>query len=169
MAPRASEWLTEQLDSDEEVLARDAALALGRIGRGARVALPKLIQMSTRGSLERRIAALTAMSAIDGKDPAVFKAVRESLGASAEEVRWSAIEALGVVGHKQAIPLLVKLLDDEDEFARLRACTSLAAIGRTARTAVPALEKRLRKETVNSVSLEAGRAIRTILGINPDR
>lgn len=161
----AVSYLMNLIGDDEEVLSRDAALALGRLGPKAKAALPKLIRLVNDASVEERIAGLAALASIAGTDPAVVAEIEKALAASSEDVRWAAIEALGVPGNKLAIPILVKLVSDENAFVRMRAATSLGRVGQVAREAVPALEKQLRRETETFVTQEVARAVRTIMGL----
>lgn len=72
---------------------------------------------------------------------ALTKALRDEY----KDVRRSAAEALGKIGHKaaEAIPALIETICDEDEVVRCSAAETLGKIGPAAAEAVPALTEAL--------------------------
>ena len=44
-------------------------------------------------------------------------------------LRWEAAIALGTIGDKQAVPALIRALNDEDKYVRSNTATALRVIG----------------------------------------
>ncbi len=107
-------------------------------------------EMKTLVALGRRVAAATLVEALKGKDKGVKRLALEAVASSHVDaaaplvlelagkamdkgLRIDAIAALGAVGGKKAIPLLVSVLDDkpkrESTEAEIAASRSLAALG----------------------------------------
>ena len=116
-----------------------AAEALGRVGPGARAAVPDLIAAASDPRPEVRWRAVWALGRIGPAAGAAVPVLRAAL--ADPEARWRAAEALGGIGPGavEAVPDLVALLSDPSSNVRWRAATALGAIG--ARLAAPALAK----------------------------
>lgn len=118
-SPATAAALTEALDDKDRAVRREAAEALAVLGPAGR-------QVPEAGT--RAQARLVAM-----------------LGDDAQELRWSAADALFArgVGAPEDVPWLVAALRNPDAYVRGFAVWSLDLTGRAARAAVPELEMRL--------------------------
>ncbi|MFQ6040445.1 MAG: redoxin domain-containing protein [Candidatus Poribacteria bacterium] len=82
--------------------------------------------------LEERIE--TVMAAVEGKSPkksdyATVSAARKSLRSFDRYLRWHAAKALGELGGKRDVPILIALLNDDDRATRWHAIQALGKIG----------------------------------------
>ncbi len=154
--------LSGLLAAKEDVLVRDAAIALGRFGAAARSAVDKLLEVARKGETEARVAAFFGLGRIHASDSRVFAVFEEALKASSADLRWAALEALGSEGNAKAVPLLTSKLESQDELERMRAAESLGRIGKAAREAIPALQKAARREIVRHVAESMNAAIRAL-------
>ena len=167
-APPPVEKLTQQLASPDAGTRRDAAFQLGKLGPGAKAALPALIkalQDSDRQVWAFSIAAITAMgpeakeaipALLDGFD------TRGARGGRERERRQGMVRsayALTRIG-PEAIPPLIQALSAEDNGLRAGAARALSGMGPLAKEAIPALRANLghgelpvRMEAVNALAL----------------
>ena len=110
---------------------REAMTALGKIGSGAKAAVPTLTEALSDTDAGVRNEALVALAEI-GPDaaPAVPKIV-ERLADSQINVRYSACFALGRIGpaaREAAVPALLKTLQDPDDFLKMMSAWALVHI-----------------------------------------
>ncbi len=98
-----------------------------------------------------RQSAREALVAMGGK--AVGPLARALGNAKSKQVRWEAAKALGAIGNTNAIPALVRALEDSDSDVTWLAAEALSAFGQEA---WPALLKALMVEGTESVILRRG-------------
>ena len=93
---------------------RCAALALGHIGRGARAALPALIQRFTHTNDQVRFYAVSAVMSIGAEPDLTVPALTRALKDPSVDVRWNALVGLSNFGKRArpAVPEILKMLDD---------------------------------------------------------
>jgi HEAT repeat protein len=125
-------------------VAREAAEALGRMGPGARDAIPALVQVARGGPYKNGYIASNAARALGLIGDATGKVIPtliEALGSKDSHLRFCAVEALGRLGPmaKAAVPQLIQAVKDKDTNVRQGAVIALGQIGPAAREGVPAL------------------------------
>ncbi|MCB9919243.1 MAG: HEAT repeat domain-containing protein [Planctomycetes bacterium] len=165
LATQCVEALRAWLDSDEDVLVRDSAIALGQFGSRAKQVVPQLIRLASDGGTEERIAALFALSRIAPLEERVFETIHAAVAAESQDVRWAALESLGTPGNAKAVPVLVSALESTVDFDRVRAAESLSRIGKPAKEALPALEKAARRELQRPVADTINGVIRILMAL----
>jgi HEAT repeat protein len=122
-----------------------AAKALGRIGpRG----IPALMDLLRRGDEDRRYVAAVGLAEIRPADKVkIASTLAEWLAERDWGVREAAVVALGAMGpDTNAVPALVRLLDDKDSRVRLATARALEQTGPDAKRALPALGQRLQDD-----------------------
>jgi len=103
---------------------REARAALVETARPAD--LPLLMRAATEGRPEVRMASLAAVGKLRGK--AAVKFLRDALESPSLRVRFTAAHELANLGDRSALPVLVDLLEAQDEWVRIRAVSSLRAV-----------------------------------------
>jgi HEAT repeat protein len=143
--------LVRELRLKEWSIRGQAAKALGRIGPGAREALPALrdaLQWRSDRISPHVALALWRVAGPEGADPGSAadrrQAVELLIGMLREGdrfVRWAALDALATIGPeaRPAVPALVPLLKDEDAQTRQPAVAVLGVLARQAPEAVAPL------------------------------
>jgi HEAT repeat protein len=150
--------LIEALARKDPEARRDAAWALGLLGKEAREAASTLRDVTSRDSDGRvRISAAEALAKID---PSGLEGVSSLIGFLGEKdplVRKAAAEALGNVGPeaRTAVPKLIERLQDQDLGVRGVAAGSLGQIGPAAESAVQALADMLVDTRLREAAAEA--------------
>ena len=95
----------EELRDEDWIVRADAAAELGRMGEGAKDAVPALIQALQDSDAEVRYNATWALGNIgEGAVPALIQALQ----GPDEGVRWNAAEALGKIGTPEALEAVKK-------------------------------------------------------------
>ena len=165
-APQSVEKLTQKLSSSDAAGRRDAAFELGKLGPGAKPALPALIkalQDSDKQVWSFAIAAITAMGPeAQEAIPALLDGF-SSRGGRDREKRQAMVRsayALTKIG-PEAIPPLIKALNAEDSGVRAGAARALGGMGPQAKEAIPALRENFGNGEI-SVRLEAVGALALI-------
>ena len=122
-----------------------AALALGGIGHGAKVAQEPLFAQAADAEAPPRAAALRALVALEADSQRLKPMLESALRDAAPDVRRAGAAGLARYGGANALGVagLVELLDDENPASRLSAIDELGKMGAAAATAVPALMERL--------------------------
>jgi len=140
-----------------------AAVGLGKIGPGAKEAVPALsaaLAKDTDASV--RSAAAWALGRIGPEALQALPALSAALEDTEEVVRSDAAQALGHIGPsaKEAVPALSAALA-KDTYAGVRsaAAVALGQIGPSAKEAVPALSAALTKDTEVLVRHDAAQAL----------
>jgi HEAT repeat protein len=123
-----------------------AAKALGKIGQGARAAVPFLVKMLGDRVMIVRIAAAEALGEIGTADPAVLPALSRAMTDNFDEnLAEQAAAALGALG-EASIAFLVTALHNRDPDIRGRAARAFIQMGMAATAALPELERALTSE-----------------------
>ena len=167
----AVEKLAQQLAASEAGARRDAAFQLGKIGPGAKAALPALVkalQDSDKQVWSFSIAAITALGP-EAKDaiPALLDGLNSRTGRDRDRrqgmVRYA--YALTRIG-PEAIPPLIKALSADDSGLRAGAARALGGMGPGAKEAIPALrenfghgEASVRQEATDALALIGADAV----------
>jgi hypothetical protein len=137
--PTAANNLTDlivNLSSDDPMVRIVSAYALGKYGEKAVVAIPVLIEnLSYEDFSDVRRSAAEALGKIG---PGAFKAVPNLLSIlenenEAYQVRDSAIRAVGKIGDRASIPVLVSLLYKDDRVSKRLAPISAMSIAQIVR------------------------------------
>jgi HEAT repeat protein len=130
------------LKADDPVTRKQAACALGKIGKDARGVLPQLEAALTDNDVAVRIEAVLATWLIHGDTKGIAVLVK-ALGDKSSNVRDFACQALAAMkaDAKDAIPALTNLLQDKE--LRIRAVMTLGEIGFPAIKVVSELKKLL--------------------------
>jgi internalin A len=177
--PKALQELIQILEDDPEGSALEAAVALEDVGPRGRDAVPALGKALRHQEGFVRGCAASALGNIGGSEsvPFLVFACRDPR----LEVRWSAVRGLQNMGAvaAPAVPALIVLLETAESdppgplqltSIKLPTIEALAAIGRPAATAIPALEKVSRNEEpyLHQAAVIALEKIRTaVLGFPP--
>jgi len=133
--------LTAAVSSKDSHLKRVAARALGEIGPAAAAAVPaldKALDASQGGVVLNAIEALGEIGV-----PGIKVLIKRLSDPNVAILAAGELSDLGAVA-APAVPALTRMLEAEDQTARIEATVALANIGPAARTAVPGLLKRLR-------------------------
>jgi len=164
-------------DADSEV-ARDAARALGALGRKASPSVSVLSNALSHEEPHVRLYAAEALAAIGpqaaGATATLTIAVRDPIPG----VRWAACEALGCIGPtaQPAVPQLLEALQDEFLYVRICAAGALGNIGPKAAAARAALSEATKDPALRNeaewalgriASTESGDDVRSTLDARP--
>ncbi|HWW02988.1 MAG TPA: HEAT repeat domain-containing protein [Candidatus Acidoferrum sp.] len=109
----------------------NAAFALGQMGAAGRPAVPALLQALRENKSRRETALLClALGKIGKQEQAVKATLRATLSDKRPGVRSATADALAVMGGsaKDAVPALVRCLDDQDRDTRHSISNALKAI-----------------------------------------
>jgi len=138
--------LTRLLSDPDARVRSSSAVALSGMGRNAEQSIPALVKaVREDASFDVRRAAAMALRDIR---PEGLKHMLVMLEDSSSEVRKAALEVVGSSVAQQALPKLVKLLQDENVAVRARAATVISHIDPPAKEAVPAVARLLGDEHV---------------------
>jgi HEAT repeat protein len=148
--------LVEALNQPREQFAQGGIVAaLGKIGPGARAAVPALAEIASRKDSVNRLTAVEALGRIGpaagAAVPALNTALRE---AEWPEARREVTAALWRVGESEVVlRALTRDIETDDEPTRREAVVTLTWIGAEARAALPILARALkdRAESVRAV------------------
>jgi outer membrane protein assembly factor BamB len=155
--------LIRALTDTDELVARDAARALGALGeRAAPSVLPLMKALSHPDPLVRLYVAEALASIGAAAAPAVSRLV-EALGDPDPGVRWAACEALAAIGPAAArsVPALIDALKDEYLYVRICAAGALGNIGSRTGAVLAALRTAAKDPAVRA---EAEWALHRITG-----
>ena len=125
-------------DSDPYGVVRDAVEALGRLR--AKDAVPELIRTLDHPEEWIALRAAYALGAIGDESAAPALESKLSPG-NPRHVINAAVEALGRLRAKDAVPALIRTLDHPEVWTAVNAARALAAIGD--KSAIPALQAKL--------------------------
>lgn len=159
---------------DKEVaVIGSAAVAAGRVGKGAGPVIPQLIEALKLPNTRVRISVANAfwgdLAALPGTDAAVpllisILADTKADNADNKLLRDCVIGAFGRIGPraKESVPVLVALLKDEDKAVRQETADSLGGIGPAAADALPALIEMAKSDLSQEARKHADAAIKLI-------
>src|SRR5262249_49270737 len=153
-----AEWV-EVLGSARAPQRRQAALALGMLGREAKAAVPALVvALGDKNELVRRQAA-QSLGDFGARARAAVGKLGEALRDAKDFVREQAADALGKIGPaaRAAVPALVEALRDPVKYVRRQAAVALGKAGPPAHKALEALLQALEdpEEDVQSAAARA--------------
>lgn len=133
--------LVGAMDDAEPLVARDAARALGALGRLAAPSVAGLVKALAQRDDHLRIYAAEALASIGPAAAAATPALAHALKDPVAGVRWAAGEALAAIGPPAAaaVPRLVDALTDEFLMVRICAAGALGSIGAKAAAALDPL------------------------------
>jgi HEAT repeat protein len=142
-AVRAVPALLVACDDEDPRVREQAVETLSAMGPGAKVAIPKLMEMlqdQTQPTGLRWWAEI-ALGGIGRRTEKTIPLLRRMLDAKEADLRNGAAHALGDLGPRsaRAIPRLIELLKDPDLNVQISAASALGEIGREPSTVVPAL------------------------------
>lgn len=135
----------ELLKNDDEVVRYRGAKLLGRLGRKAAPAVPKLTELLNDKIPQVQTAAIEALAAIGPAAKAAVIELAKKLEAEDRVMAREAAQALQSIGPAAApaAPALAKALDSDDSSLCIDAANALAAIGPEALPAIEAIAKHL--------------------------
>ena len=133
--------LRRALRDEDELVAGDAARALGALGPRASPSVGALVKTLSHHDPYVRIYAAEALASIGPKAQAATSALAAALRDPIPGVRWAACEALASIGPgaHSAVPQLIEALNDQFLYVRIFAAGALGSIGPRAQTAIEAL------------------------------
>ena len=133
--------LMRALSDEDEMVAGDAARALGALREKASPSVHALVKTLSHENAYVRIYAAEALASIGPKASAATPDLVRALRDPFPGVRWAAGEALGGIGPaaNAAVPQLIKALNDQFLYVRICAIEALGNIGPKAQPAREAL------------------------------
>jgi outer membrane protein assembly factor BamB/HEAT repeat protein len=133
--------LRQALKDGDEVVAGDAARALGALGKGASPSVGALVDTLSHEDPYVRVYAAEALASIGPSAASATNVLAGALGDPVPGVRWAACEALASIGPaaQSAVPQLIEALEDEFLYVRIFAAGALGSIGPKAQSAREAL------------------------------
>jgi HEAT repeat protein len=170
--------LLRVLANDDPSIRCKAIEALGNIGLGASTAVPRLLDALTDEEVNVRASAAAALCQFFSERdlsyylrmyPQIVISLSISLQDPEHQVRRSAARALGAIAPraKDAVPLLIRALDDCHPFVRETAVEELGDIGLIPQESVPSI-LRLLDDRNAFVRAHAALTIGKLKGTNPD-
>lgn len=147
IGPPAIPALVNALGEKDSVRPGVATAVLGRMGPPA---VPALVRaLGEKDDYRTQFLVTTALGVIG---PAAVRGLTEALGAPDPGLRERAAHALAMIcdpDAEEAVPALVKALEDKNPKVRMTAASALGGIGSAAREAIPALERALQDKDEN--------------------
>ena len=127
---RAAELLGELVDeSDTEVVGSIVAVAVSDDDEDVRAAAIDALDDIGSSAVDQLLMKVTGAKIQQGADWATAKRFASALSSDIPELRMAAANALGTLGESNAIPPLLKTLQDEDPRVRIRVCDALGKLG----------------------------------------
>ncbi len=126
--PRCVQPLQEALYSSNLLVGHAAACALERYGE---TAVPSLVNALSDNHFLTKLQIVSVLERI-GCQRAVVPLMQLLQIAESPTMRYTIIQALGVLGDPQAVDLIRSFRDDEDHHVRKRVCIALNRLGATA-------------------------------------
>lgn len=142
-ARNAIPFLAEHLKDPDASVRMAAVSALGKIGAASITVIPALCDIFTYDDDDSvKMETVSALLNIDNRSPEVFNRLSELLRTKSKDLREYTIGELGKTG-KQAIPVLLPLLKDENPVMRRKAVQSFGDMGNEAMEVVSKLSDML--------------------------
>ncbi len=156
--------LRQALRDADSLVARDAARALGALGKRAAPSVSALVKALSHEEPHVRLYAAEALASIGPRAAKATKDLARAVGDPIPGVRWAACEALASIGPaaQPAVPQLIEALKDEFLYVRICAAGALGSIGPKAQTALEALRVAANDPALRS---EADWALNRIAGV----
>jgi len=134
--------LRRALKDEDDMVAGDAARAIGALGSKASSSVAALIDALSHEDPYTRVYAAEALASVGPPAVRATPALANALADPVPGVRWAACEALGSIGPAAAaaVPQLIEALSDEFLYVRLFAAGALGNIGPKAQAARTALK-----------------------------
>lgn len=158
--------LIKIFESEDEhwFLRVQAAIALGRIGPAAEAAVPALVK-----ALKNEYHISTAALGLAGIGEPAVPALIDVLEHYSDNysIAWHATYALRKMGPaaRDAVPVLIKVLDSKENDVRLQAVIALKKIGSAAKDALPKLKELAEKDGYIRVRNQAKESVEAIQGL----
>lgn len=133
--------LQRALQDEDSLVARDAARALGALGKKAGPSVRALVKVLSHGEQHVRLYAAEALASIGPHAAPATKNLAMALRDPIPGVRWASCEALASIGPAaaSAVPQLIEALNDEFLYVRICAAGALGNVGPEAAPALGAL------------------------------
>jgi outer membrane protein assembly factor BamB/HEAT repeat protein len=171
---RVQSLLRRALGDEDSEVARDAARALGALGRKAGPSASALSKTLSHKEPHVRLYAAEALAAIGPQSAGAAASLALAVRDPIPGVRWAACEALGCIGPTAhpAVPQLIEALQDEFLYVRICAAGALGNIGPKASAARAALSEAAKDPALRNeaewalsriASTESGDAVRPTL------
>jgi len=156
--------LRQALRDADSFVVRDAARALGALGKRAGPSVSALVKALSHEEPHVRLYAAEALASIGPGAAKATKDLARAVGDPIPGVRWAACEALASIGPaaQPAVPQLIEALKDEFLYVRICAAGALGSIGPKAQTALEALRMAANDPALRS---EADWALNRIAGV----
>jgi HEAT repeat protein len=135
-------------------------------GKGEAAIRPIREALSTTTDPARRLTLLYLLHALDADEGEFFVEAEKAVAAPDAGLRSAGARAVGTAGqgHDNAVPILVKLLTDENREVRLAALYALWEMGDAAKAALPTLRKIVADGEDGRLEAEAAELIRELEG-----
>lgn len=146
---------------DDDALRVFALIALGKIGPDAAAALDRIRQIAAGSKVDEVCeAAAMALYRIEGSahEATIVLQALITMGRDAK-ARMHAAADLGIIGEAEAVPALIRALEDAAGGVRREAAGALGSIGIAAKPALPGLEKLLADKRDDGARLAAAEAL----------
>jgi outer membrane protein assembly factor BamB len=158
--------LRRALGDADSLVARDAARALGALGKRAGPSVSALVKALSHEEPHVRLYAAEALASIGPKAAKATKDLARAVADPIPGVRWAACEALASIGPaaQPAVPQLIEALKDEFLYVRICAAGALGSIGPKAQTALEALRAAANDPPLRD---EVEWALNRIAGVEP--
>ncbi|PXA04613.1 hypothetical protein DDZ13_05420 [Coraliomargarita sinensis] len=164
------QFLLDGLLSESPATVESAVRGLNAVGPLPQTVLPNLLEALESPAVDayslRELISIIAV--MEGNAAAAVPKIIEYLEHSHRMTRLRALQAIDTMGGEQfasAVPVLIEILGDEQEFFRESAADALGAIGPKASSAVPYLIEQV-KAVNPSMKRAQTRAVQALLEIN---
>jgi HEAT repeat protein len=157
IGPEGAEPLLKALEHENQVVRQNAIQALGRMGPGAKPAVPKLIEFLSGNDAGLRNSALWALNQLGLDGRAAIPALVENLKSPEQYVVIQSIQALRNMNpdSKVIVPALSDCLKSTNPTIRAYAADLIAAVDRENAAVMPVLIELLKQRNSEALALAA--------------